>query len=354
MNLAHPTILWLLLVFPPAMVAFFIWASRKRQALMTLFIQSRLLPGLVSGLSPARQKIRMGCLVLAVVCLIIALARPQSHYGYEVVKQSGVDIVVAIDTSKSMLAEDIAPNRLTRAKLAALDLMQQAKSDRLGLVAFAGSAYLQCPLTIDDAAFRQSVESLDVNTIPQGGTAVAEAIDVALTAFKEGDNHKVLVLMSDGEDHDSGVAEAAKHAAAAGLRIYTIGIGTPEGELLPIKDAQGHVDHVRDEQGNVVKSHLNEDLLREIATATGGFYLPLRGAKTIDTLYTHDQGIAKLPKSEHEEKLVKQYHERYHWPLALAIVLLITEMLFPERKREPEPEAAALETTERPVAAGAR
>src|SRR5262249_54136789 len=161
-----------------------------------------------------------------------------------------------IDTSKSMLARDVAPNRLTRAKLAALDLMQQARSDRLGLVAFAGSAFLQCPLTIDDSAFRRGVEDLSVNTIPEGGTAVAEAIETALTAFKEGDNHKVLVLMTDGEDHDSGVEAAAKKASEAGMRIYTIGIGTPEGEIVSIQN-DGKTDYVRDEQGHVVKSHLN-------------------------------------------------------------------------------------------------
>ena len=351
MTFAHPQLLWLLLVFPPAMVAFFWWAWRQRQELMTKFIQARLLPGLVSGISPARQKLRLGCIILTVVCLLMALARPQSHFGYQLVKQSGVDIVVAIDTSKSMLAEDIAPNRLARAKLAALELMQQAKSDRLGLVAFAGGAYLQCPLTIDDAAFRQGVEALDVNTIPQGGTALAEAIETALTAFKEGDNHKVLVLLSDGEDHDSGVAEAAKKASEAGMRIYTIGVGTVEGSILRVYDPQGNTNYVRDEQDNVVKSHLNEDLLREIATETGGFYLPLRGAKTIDTLYHHDQGIAALPKSAHEEKLVKQYQERYHWPLAAAIALLVAEMLFPERQRAPKARVpAALPERPQPVA----
>jgi Ca-activated chloride channel homolog len=251
-----------------------------------------------------------------------------------------VDIVVAIDVSKSMLAEDITPNRLERAKLAALDLMQQAKSDRLGLVAFAGSAFLQCPLTIDDSAFRQSVEALNVNSISQGGTALADAIEAALTAYKEGDNYKVLVLMTDGEDHDSGALPAAQRAAQAGLRIYTIGIGTPEGELLRIKDATGSQDFVKDEQGQVVKSHLNETLLQEIAGATeGGFYLPLRGAKTIDTLYA--EGLAKLPKSEHQEKLVKQFHERFHWPLAVAIVLLVVEMVLPERKREAKTKPAA-------------
>ena len=251
-----------------------------------------------------------------------------------------------------MLAEDIAPNRLARAKLAALELMQRAKSDRLGLVAFAGSAFLQCPLTIDDAAFRQSVEALDVNIIPQGGTAIAEAIETALTAFKEGDNYKVLVLFTDGEDHDSGALEAAEKAAKDGLRIFTIGIGTAEGELLRIKDAQGGSDYIRDEQGNVVKSHLNERLLQQIAGATeGGFYLPLRGAKAIDTLY--DQGLAKLPKSQHQEKFVRRYHERYHWPLAVAIVLLLVEMLFPERKREPKAKPACRARPRQPALSGA-
>ena len=333
MSFAHPQLLWLLLVFPPALLLFFWWSLRKREQLMKLFIESRLLPGLISGISPARRRVRLILLLGAVVCIIVALARPQWGFTWQEVKQKGVDIVVAIDTSKSMLAEDIAPNRLARAKLAALDLMQQARSDRLGLVAFAGDAFLQCPLTIDDAAFRQSVESLDVNTIPQGGTALSEAIHSAMTAFKEADNHKVLVLITDGEDQDSNALEAAEKAGQAGLKIFTIGVGTPDGQILRIKDAQGHEDYIRDEQGNAVKSHLNERLLQEIAgTSEGGFYLPLRGAKTMENLY--EKGLASLPKSEHQEKLIRQYQDRYHWPLAIALLLLVAETLLPERKRE--------------------
>ncbi len=332
MNFAYGHILWLLLVIPPALVVFFWWAMRERQRLMTQFIQARLLPGLISGVSPARMKARFVLITVAVALLLVALARPQWGFDWQESKQKGLDIVVAIDTSKSMLAEDIAPNRLARAKLAALDLMQQAKSDRLGLVAFAGGAFLQCPLTIDDNAFKQSVETLDVNIIPQGGTAVAEAINTALGAFKEGDNFKVLVLFTDGEDNDENAVEAAQAAAKEGMKIFTIGIGTTEGELLRIKDAKGRTDYIRDDEGNVVKSRLNEALLQQIAGATeGGFYLPLRGAKTIDTLY--EKGLAPLPKSEGQEKLVKRMHERYHWPLAAAIVLLLAEMLMPERKR---------------------
>lgn len=339
MIFAHPKILWLLLVFPPALVLFFWWSLRARRELLTRFVHARLLPDLVAGLSPARRKFRMALLVLAVICLVLALARPQWGFTWEEVKLRGRDIVVAIDTSRSMLAEDIAPNRLARAKLAALDLMQQAKSDRLGLVAFAGTAFLQCPLTIDDDAFRQSVEALDTSIIPQGGTALAEAIDTALTAFKEGDNYKVLVLFSDGEDNDGRALEAATKAAQAGLRIFTVGIGTATGELLRIKDEKGGADFVRDDQGNVVKSHLNESLLREIAGATeGGFYLPLR-SNTIDKLY---EALAPAPTRESQERLIKHYYERYHWPLGLGILLLLLELFVPERKREPRPGGVAI------------
>jgi Ca-activated chloride channel family protein len=333
MTFASGHFLWLLLAVVPALVRFFWWAARERRRLMTQFIEARLLPGLISGVSTTRQKVRSILITVGVVLLLLALARPQWGFTWEESKQKGLDIVVAIDTSKSMLAEDIAPNRLQRAKLAALDLMQQAQSDRLGLVAFAGGAFLQCPLTIDDNAFRQSVEALDVNIIPQGGTALAEAIATAAAAFKEGDNFKVLVLFTDGEDNDANALEAAQAAAKDGMKIFTVGIGTPEGEILRIRDAKDRIDYLRDADGNAVKSRLNETLLQQIAGATeGGFYLPLRGARTIDTLY--EKGLAPLPKSEGQEKLIKRMHERYHWPLGLGVLLLLVEMLLPERSRK--------------------
>ena len=332
MIFANAQILWLLLLLPPLLTAFFWWSWRVRQQLLASFIDARLLSQLTRGVSPVRLKIRFALLVAVVVLLIFALARPQWGFDWDKIEQRGLDIVVAIDTSKSMLATDIAPNRLARAKLAALDLMQQAHADRLGLVAFAGDAFLTCPLTIDDTAFRQSVDALDVNTIPQGGTAIATAIHTALTAFKEGDHFKALVLLTDGEDNDneSGVLEAAQAAAKEGLKIFTIGIGTAAGEILRVTDANGNSDYVRDPQGNAVKSHLNEALLKQIAGATGGFYLPL-GPQTVDTLY--ERGLAPMPKSEAQEKLVRRYHEQFHWFLVAAIILLLLEMLLPDRKR---------------------
>ena len=332
MRFEHSNLLWLLLVVPPALGLFFWWADRARQRLLTQFVEARLLSQLTVGISPARRKARAVLLILSVAALIITLARPQHGYDLEEVAQRGLDIVLAIDTSKSMLATDIAPNRLERAKLAALELMQVAKADRLGLVAFAGNAFLECPLTIDNTAFQQSVQALNVNTIPQGGTALAAAIDTALSAFKEKDHFKVLVLLTDGEDNDQGALAASKKAADAGLKIFTIGIGTTAGDLIRVTDANGNSDYLRDDQGNVLKSHLNEPLLQQIATATGGFYLPLRGANTMDTLY--QRGLEALPKSTGKEKLVRRYHEQFKWPLAAAILLLLAEMFLPERKRQ--------------------
>ena len=333
MQFAAPHLLWFLLLLP-LLALFFWWASRQRQRLLAQFIQARLLSALTVGVSPVRRKIRLGCLVLAVALLIVALARPQYGFDLQKIEQRGLDIVVAIDTSKSMLAQDIAPDRLERAKLAALDLMQQAKPDRLGLVAFAGDAFLECPLTFDNTAFQQCVQTLNVNTLPQGGTAIAAAIQTAQKAFKESDHYKVLVLLTDGGDNNGGALAAAQAAAKAGLKIFTIGVGTVQGDLLRVTDANGNSHYLHNAHGDVVKSSLNETLLRQIATATGGFYLPLRGADTMETLY--ERGLAPLPKSQGEERLIRRYHEQYQWPLAAAILLLLAEIFLPERKRKRE------------------
>ena len=335
MKFAVPQALWLLLLVPP-LIAFLGWAWRRKQRLVAQFIQSRLLANLTVGVSLTRQKGRLALLVAAVIGVALALARPQWGFTWEEAKQSGLDIVVAVDTSRSMLAEDINPNRLERAKLAALDLMKICKSDRLGLVAFAGSAFLQCPLTLDEEAFRQSVAALDVNIMPQGGTALAETIQAADSAFKdEAENHKVLVILTDGEDHDGGAVAAAQKAAKGGLKIFTIGIGSTEGELIRVPGDGEKNNFLKDANGDIVKSRLNDTLLRQIsgAGAEGGFYLNLRGTDTIKMLY--ERGLAHLPKGQIFEKLVRRYHEKFYWPLALAIGFLLLEMFLPIRKRVP-------------------
>lgn len=332
-NFANPNLLWLLLAVPPLLALFFWWRERSRQRLLSQFIEARLLSTLTVGVSLQRRKIRHALLVSAAAFLIIALGRPQHGYDLEEVEQNGLDIVVAIDTSKSMLAQDIVPNRLARAKLAAFELMQDAGSDRLGLVAFAGQAFLECPLTVDDTAFEQSVQALDVNSISEGGTAIANAINTADTAYKENGRFKTLVLLTDGEDNvnEAAALEAAKNAAKDGLKIFTIGIGTTAGDFIRTNGPDGSSDYVRDPQGNVVKTHLDENLLREIAGATDGFYLPLRGADTMDTLY--NRGLAPLPKTEGAGRMIRRYHEWFQLPLGIALLLLVLETLLPERKR---------------------
>ncbi|HEY0454927.1 MAG TPA: VWA domain-containing protein [Verrucomicrobiae bacterium] len=334
----HPQLLWLFPVVLVGLSLFLAWSWRKRRWLMGQFVQSRLLSSLTVGVSQARQKARLGILVIAAGLLVLVLARPQWGFTWEEARQRGLDIIVAIDTSRSMLAEDVQPNRLARAKLAALDLKRLAKTDRVGLVAFAGSAFLQCPLSFDDEAFRQSVRDLDVNIIPQGGTAIAEAIDTARHAFKEkNDNHKVLVLFTDGEDHDGAALDSAKAAAKEGMRIFTVGVGTRNGEMLRITDSRGRVEFIKDDQGNAVKSHLNDKLLNDISRETGGFYMLLAGANTVDVLY--EQGLSPLPKADLNARQVKRFHERYQWFLALVILLLIAEMFIPERKMVRKSEA---------------
>jgi Ca-activated chloride channel family protein len=323
--------LWLGLATVVLLALFLVWAWRRKQALMAQFVQSRLLAHLTVGVSPARQRLRLGLLTLGVGCLFLALAQPQWGLAWEEARQRGLDLLVAIDTSRSMLAEDVPPNRLARAKLAALDLMKAAKSDRLGLIAFAGTAFLQCPLTLDDEAFRQSVDALGVGVIPSGGSSLTAAMRAAQDAYKnDSDNVKVLILFTDGEDHEAGALDAAQVAAKEGLRIFTIGVGTPAGELLPERDTKGATAWVKDDQGRVVRSKLNEGLLREVAAATQGFYLPLRGVNTIEALY--QRGLAPLPKTDIASKRLRRFHERFQWPLGLALVLVVIELFVPERR----------------------
>ena len=350
MNFGHPKVLWTALAILP-LLALFLWGTwRKRQALIRSFVQNKNLAQLTLGTSTAGQKLRRVLLVVAVASLMFAMARPQWGFTWEEASQRGRDIIVAIDTSRSMLAEDLAPNRLTRAKLAALDLLKLGKFDRFGLVAFSGTAFLQCPLTFDDEAFRQSVQILEPGIIPQGGTALNEAIEAARRAFADDadENHRILVLFTDGEDHERGIMETVSQAADNGMRIFTVGVGTPAGELLRVRDESGAVSYVKDDAGNVVKSRLNEQLLREVAEKGGGFYIQLQGANAMEVLYR--KGLAPLPTSERTTKLMKRFQEQFYWPLSIAILLLLVEVFIPEQKRSARAKSAVTPT---PVASAA-
>jgi Ca-activated chloride channel homolog len=342
MHFANPQMLWLLLLLGPLLAAFLVWAWHRKQTLIAKFVPQRLLPQLTDGISPTRQKIRLVLVGLAALCTLLALARPQWGYEWHEVRQRGLDLVIAIDASRSMLAQDMPPNRLTRAKLAALDLAQLSRGDRFALVPFAGTAYLQCPLTSDFEAFRQNVHALSTEIMPQGGTSLAQAIRVARDTLRDSiHSDTALVLITDGEDHDDGALAAAREASQSGVRIFTVGIGMPEGALLQYVDGSG-LQYIKDLQGNVVLSRLNESLLQQIAREANGFYVPLRSPDAIDTLV--QQGLANLARSDLSSRMVRRFHEQFHWPLTLALAFLLAELFVSERKPPPRPASANTKT----------
>ena len=349
MNFAHPKVVWFSVIVLP-LLGLFLWATwRKRQALVRQFVQHKALALQTLGVSAGRQKLRRILLFIAVAFTLLTIAGPQWGFTWEEATQRGRDIIVAIDTSRSMLAEDIQPNRLARAKLAALDLLQLGKFDRFGLIAFSGTAFLQCPLTFDDEAFRQNVQLLEPGIIPQGGTALSQAIQAARDAFSgdTDENHRILILFTDGEDHEANVMELVQRVANDNVKIFTVGVGTPGGELLRTRDERGAMVYVKDEEGNVVKSRLNEQLLKDVAAKSGGLYVPLLGGNAMEFLY--QKGLAPLPTSDRTTKLTKRFKEQFYWPLIAAIILLIAEIFVPEQRRAPRAKTAA--TTPVPVPA---
>src|SRR5262245_48100275 len=317
-----------LLALVAALAAFLVWAARRRARALAEFVAAALQPTVAPDVDPRRRRLRGWLIVAAAAFIVIAIAGPMWGFRWEQVKRQGIDLVIALDTSRSMLATDVKPNRLERAKLAVRDLVDEARGDRLGLVAFAGSAFLQCPLTLDRGAFLESLDAIQVGIIPRGGTALAAAIDTSLDAFegKQGKN-QAIVLITDGESHEGDLDAAIAHAKERGVHIFTVGIGTPEGELIP--GAAG--GFFKDRQGQVVKSRLDEATLERIAVDTGGVYLRAAGAG-LGLAELYRDHIATLEKRELESTLERRYDPRYQLPLALAFVLLLVEPLIGERR----------------------
>ncbi len=316
------------LVLVPLAVAFFAWALRERERALATFVEAALVPTVVPDLDRRRRRLRASLATAALGALVLALAGPMWGFHWEEVHREGIDLVVALDTSKSMLATDVSPNRLARAKLAVQDLLAELAGDRIGLVAFAGSAFVQCPLTLDRNAFRESLEAVEVGLIPRGGTDLTTAIDTGLAAFEgHQGNHQALVLITDGEDHEGTLDDAIKRAAERSVKVFAVGIGTPEGELIP---AEGG-GFLKDRKGQVVKSRLDEETLKKIALDTGGVYLHAGGAD-FGLAQLYRDHIATMEKRELASTLERRWEHRYQFPLALALVLVIVEALIGERR----------------------
>jgi Ca-activated chloride channel family protein len=306
--------------------------QKKSTAALHKFASGHLLEKLTQGVSPKKRMIKRVILVLAVAAIFVALARPQMGFQWKEVKRKGIDILIAVDTSKSMLAEDVKPNRLERSKFGIMDFVSKLEGDRVGLLPFAGTAFLMCPLTLDYDAFRNSLEALDTEIIPQGGTDLASAIDEAEAAFSNDANHKILVLVTDGEDLEGEALSAATEAKNRGLTIFTVGVGTPSGELIPLMRGGKNGAFVKDEKGRPVKSSLDETMLRKIAETTGGRYEPLgQQAEGLEAIYR--EKLSLVPKQDLAERMQRVPIERFQWPLMLALILLLAEFAISDRKR---------------------
>jgi Ca-activated chloride channel family protein len=333
LHFAQP--LWIIagLVACAGVVGLFIRFDRRREADLTKLIHPRFRQRLTEGFSPGLRNLKRGLWLIAVLLVFTAVARPQKGYEWREVKRKGIDILFAVDTSRSMLADDLTPNRLERARLGIIDFVARLEGDRVGLIPFAGSAFALCPLTLDYEAFRESLNALDTDLIPRQGTDLASAIKEAERLFKEnGNNHRVLVLLTDGEDLQGDVIDAAKAAAKNGMAIYTIGVGSPEGSTIPLVMRNGRKDFVRDETGKVVRTTLDESTLKKIAAETHALYVPLgRGAEGLNTIY--QEKLRLVPKSEMDQRTEKIPLERFEWPLGAAIILLLLEFFITDRRR---------------------
>jgi len=341
---------WLLigLVAVIAVVLLEIGARRRRNQAVRLFAASHLIAALTGSVSPLKRLLKGVLLAAAVGLLFVAMARPHLLFDWSEESRSGLDILLAVDCSKSMLTEDVKPNRLERAQLAIADFADRLPDNRLGLIAFAGDAFLQCPLTLDHDAFQTAVRELDTDTIPRPGTDIAAAIDQAVDALRsQPNNMKFLILVTDGEDLEGRVLDAARNAAQAGLKIYTVGVGTPEGDRIPERDDSGILGFHRDLSGQEVVSKLDENTLRQIAAITGGAYAELgQRGEGLDEIYR--RYIEPLPKQNLEERREKIRIERFEWPLALAILFLMWEFIIKDRAESPAPAAPALSGPARP------
>ena len=306
----------------------FAFGLRRREALLSRFAAARLLDQLTEKASHQRTLLKAALILLAFALIGISLARPQYGVDWIERKARGLDIVFVLDSSKSMLATDLRPTRLDRAKLAIIDLVKRLESDRIGLVAFAGNAFLQTPPTLDYAAFRENLDAIGYSSISRGGSDIGRAIREAAKAFPKDNSFKVVVLLTDGEDQQQDAITAAREVADDGIKVYTIGIGTPEGDYLKIRNAQGDDEFIRDSSGQPVRSQLDETTLQKIAQLTGGSYSRLSD-QSLNTLY--NSVLATLPREERQSELQEARIERYQWALSIACILMVVEIFIRRR-----------------------
>ena len=320
-----------LLALLPVIVALFLfnlfWKRKKQAAFADLELFEKLSP----EKSTFKPVLKVVLLLLAIVCVIIALVNPKMGTKMETVKRQGIDIVFAVDISKSMLAEDVAPNRLEKTKQLVSQIINQFGNDRVGIVGYAGSAYPVLPMTTDYSIAKMYLQSMNTNMVSSQGTAFNDAIQLAVDFFDVKDTSKLIILISDGEDHGEGAEDAIEMAKEKGVRILTIGVGTEKGGPIPLRDDKGTiVSYKKDSEGQTVTTKLYPEVLKNIADKTKSKYIV--GSSTKEVVEELKKSLDKIEKSEFESQQIADFESQYQWFLALGFLLLLVDIFLLEKK----------------------
>lgn len=326
---ANPDFLYLLLLLPLMLLLFIINILRRKRALRKLG-RNELVTGMMPGASTNRPAVKFLFQTLALLSAVIMLARPQFGSKIEEVRRQGVEVIIALDVSNSMLASDIPPDRLTRAKQAISRLVDNLADDRIGLIVFAGDAYTQLPVTTDYVSAKMFLSVINPDMVPRQGTAIGAAINLGISSFSPGeDKSKAMIIITDGENHEDDPLPAAEAAAEKGIVIHAIGIGSPEGVPIQISSGAGR-DFLKDAEGNTVITRLDEDVIQKIAATTGGTYVRAGTANIgLDQIYNE---ISKMKKDELESRMFTEYNDQFHIFAAITLILLVAEFLIMDRK----------------------
>lgn len=335
MQFATPEAFYLLGLLP-ALAVFFFWTARRRERLKNSLGDARLIERLSLRVSPVRDRFKPALLLSGVFFLVLALARPQWGQGMEQVVARGVDVFLVLDTSFSMDATDVAPSRMERARYIAAELMERLQGNRVGLIVFSGTAFVQCPLTFDYGAARIFLDTVTTGIVPEPGTNITAALDAASRGFiAEGSRYKVVILLTDGEEQSGDAVAAAEKAKGEEIVIHTVGVGTPGGEPIPVRDANGSVtDYLRDDAGQPVLSRLDEDTLGRVSLTTGGEYF--RVSERDQEIESIASLVSSMEGEELQSQLFRRFQERFYWPLGIAVALFVTETLVRREKRPKE------------------
>lgn len=324
---ADPYFLYLLILLP-LLAIFYVYSNYRRKKRLCQYGDPQLLKNLMLGVSKYRPGVKFWIMWIVLGCAIIMLARPQFGTKVEKIKRSGIEVIIALDISNSMLAEDVVPNRLDKAKALISRLVNGFNDDKVGLVVFAGDAFTQLPITSDYISAKMFLESISPSLISSQGTNIGEAIRLSLNSFTPQEEvGRAIIVITDGENHEGGAIEAAKEATEKGIKVFILGIGSPEGAPIPLEETN---DYRKDGEGNIIVTALNESMCREIAQAGNGVYIRVDNSSSAQSLLQKE--IDKLTKSDLESTVYSNYNEQFHAIAWIILFLLIVEVLILERK----------------------